>query len=52
MARDFPDAAAVFVHRNVSRDTPLALGGELAELQTDLGVKFFHDDVSEIRREA
>ncbi len=51
-ARDFPDAASVVVRRNVSRDTPLPLGGELAELQIHLGIKFFHDDVSEIRREA
>ena len=42
----------VLVRRNVARDTPLSLCGELAELQSDLSVKLFHDNLSEIRRQA
>ena len=52
VADEFANTADVIVRRNVTRDTPLPLGGELAELQTYLGIKFFHNDISEIRREA
>ena len=41
----------VLERRNITRNTPLPLGGELAELQTNLGIEFFHDDISEVRGE-